>query len=55
MIFSARPGRVKQSLPIELQRPRELRVKRDPRFIEYEDLIWTSIEQEVAARAAAGG
>jgi NitT/TauT family transport system ATP-binding protein len=46
-VFTARPGRVKQVVGIDLPRPRELRVKREPRFIEYEDLIWTSIEQEV--------
>jgi NitT/TauT family transport system ATP-binding protein len=47
VVFTARPGRVKESLQIDLPRPRELRVKRDPRFIEYEDHIWSSIEQEV--------
>ncbi len=46
-VFTARPGRVKQIVPIDLPRPRELRVKRAPRFIEYEDFIWTSIEEEV--------
>ena len=47
-VFTARPGRVKQVIEIDLPRPRELRVKREPRFIEYEDLIWTSIEEEVS-------
>jgi len=47
-VFTARPGRVKQVVEIDLPRPRELRIKREPRFIEYEDLIWTSIEQEVS-------
>ena len=47
-VFTARPGRVKQVVGIDLPRPRELRVKREPRFIEYEDLIWTSIEEEVS-------
>lgn len=46
IVFTARPGRVKESLKIELSRPRELRIKRDPRFIECEDHIWSSIEQE---------
>jgi NitT/TauT family transport system ATP-binding protein len=32
---------------IDLPRPRELRVKREPRFLEYEDAIWQSIEEEV--------
>jgi NitT/TauT family transport system ATP-binding protein len=47
IIFTARPGRVKESIRIDLARPRELRVKREPKFIEYEDHIWSSIEQEV--------
>jgi NitT/TauT family transport system ATP-binding protein len=47
LIFSARPGRVKESVQIDLPRPRELRVKRETRFLEYEDAIWQSIEEEV--------
>src|SRR5947207_467878 len=47
-VFTARPGRVKLDVRIDLPRPRELRVKREPRFSEYEDLIWTTIEQEVS-------
>jgi len=47
-VFSARPGHVKQCLEIDLERPRELMVKREPRFVEYEDTIWRSIEEEFA-------
>jgi NitT/TauT family transport system ATP-binding protein len=47
LIFTARPGRVKESVQIDLPRPRELRVKREARFLEYEDAIWQSIEEEV--------
>ena len=49
MVFSKRPGRVKTCLDIALPRPRELSVKRDARFLEYEDHIWNSIEEEVRA------
>jgi NitT/TauT family transport system ATP-binding protein len=49
VVFSARPGRVKEIVDIDLARPRELRVKRDPRFLEYEDHIWTLIEEESGA------
>ena len=48
-VFSARPGRVKQTLAIDLPRPRPLQIKREPRFIEYEDRIWSSIEDEIGA------
>ena len=46
VVFTRRPGRVKLSLDVQLDRPRELRVKRAPRFVEYEDLVWTAIEEE---------
>ena len=49
VVFTARPGRVKQTLEIDLRRPRPLRIKREPHFVEYEDAIWTMIEEEVIA------
>lgn len=47
MVFTKRPGRVKTCVEIDLARPRELSIKRDSRFLEYEDHIWRSIEEEV--------
>ena len=47
IIFGARPGRVKQTLKIDLPRPRELSLKRDPRFLELENRVWEQIEEEV--------
>ena len=47
VVFTARPGRVKVSLEVGLQRPRELRIKRSPEFVEYEDRVWSAIEDEV--------
>ena len=54
IVFSARPGRVKQVLDIDLPRPRSLHVKREQRFLDYEDQIWSSIEEEVRASNSAG-
>jgi NitT/TauT family transport system ATP-binding protein len=51
MVFSKRPGRVKTCVEIDLPRPRELSIKRDARFLEYEDQIWNSIEEEVRESA----
>ncbi len=51
VVFTRRPGRVKISVDIDLPRPRELSIKRDPRFLELEDTIWRSIEEEVRASA----
>ncbi len=47
MVFTKRPGRVKACVEVDLPRPRELSIKREARFLEYEDQIWNSIEEEV--------
>jgi NitT/TauT family transport system ATP-binding protein len=47
VVFTSRPGSVKLCLDVQLDRPRDLRIKRDPRFVEYEDRVWTAIEEEV--------
>jgi NitT/TauT family transport system ATP-binding protein len=49
LVFSKRPGRVKACVDVSLPRPRELSVKREARFLEYEDEIWNHIEEEVRA------
>lgn len=51
IVFSARPGRVRESVPIELERPRALRLKRDPRFHALEDRIWGLIQDDVMAQS----
>ena len=45
-LFTARPGRVKKIVDIALERPRLLKLKRDPRFHEIEDYIWNLIQEE---------
>ena len=47
IVFGARPGRVKQTIKINIPRPRDLSVKRDKVFLEYEDQLWNLIEEEV--------
>ena len=47
VVFSGRPGRVREEVSIDLTRPRELRTKRTPEFLAYEDHIWHLIEHEV--------
>ncbi len=39
LVFAARPGKVRASIPIELPRPRELRIKREAQFLDYYDRI----------------
>ena len=47
IVFGARPGKVKQTIKINLPRPRGLAVKRSREFLEYEDNLWNMIEEEV--------
>jgi len=47
LVFTVRPGRLKEEVHINLPRPRQLAVKRTPEFVEYTNHIWQLIEQEV--------
>ncbi len=47
VVFTSRPGKVKRVVPIEIEQPRKLGIKRDPRFHQHEDYIWNLIEDEV--------
>ena len=47
LVFSARPGRVKRSISVDIERPRKLDVKRSAAFHQLEDQIWSLIEDEV--------
>jgi NitT/TauT family transport system ATP-binding protein len=49
VVFSGRPGSVKEIIPVEIERPRPLGVKRDSRFHAIEDRIWSLIEEDVKA------
>lgn len=47
IVMSARPGRVREEIEIDIPRPRGLDVKRTPEFSMYSDRIWRLIESEV--------
>ena len=47
LVFTVRPGRLKEIVEIDLPRPRELSIKRTPAFVAYVDRIWRLIEEEV--------
>lgn len=47
IVFSARPGQIREEIDIDLPRPRDLEVKRSASFVSYVDHIWKLIEQEV--------
>jgi NitT/TauT family transport system ATP-binding protein len=48
VVMTARPGRVKEILPVDIPRPRPLAVKRTPEFVQVVDRVWKLIEEEVA-------
>ena len=47
LVFTVRPGRIKEEVRVDLPRPRELAIKRTPEFVRYTDRIWRLIEEEV--------
>ena len=40
LVMSARPGRLIADITVDIPRPRNLRVKRDPRFVELVGQVW---------------
>ena len=46
-VFSGRPGKVKEIIPVAIERPRALGLKREARFHAIEDRIWSLIEEDV--------
>ena len=49
LVFARRPGRLLESVAIELPRPRALAIKRTVEFVRYVDHIWRLIEDDVRA------
>ncbi|HYZ45282.1 MAG TPA: ABC transporter ATP-binding protein [Xanthobacteraceae bacterium] len=49
LVFARRPGRLRESVTIELARPRALAIKRTAEFVRYVDHIWRLIEDDVRA------
>ena len=47
VVLSGRPGKVKESIPVAIERPRPLRLKRESRFHAIEDRIWGLIDEDV--------
>jgi len=49
LVFARRPGQLRESVAIELPRPRSLAIKRTVEFVRYVDHIWRLIEDDVRA------
>ena len=53
IVFSGRPGKVKDSIAVDIERPRPIGVKRQARFHALEDRIWGLIDEDMKGRTAA--
>ena len=47
IVFTARPGRIKADIPIDLPRPREIEIKKTAEYGEYRNHIWDLLREEV--------
>ena len=47
LVMSARPGRILADIPIDIQRPRDLAIKRTPEFAALADRIWELIAPQI--------
>jgi NitT/TauT family transport system ATP-binding protein len=47
IVFTARPGRIKDEVRIELERPRRIDVKKSAAYMGYRNRVWDSLRAEV--------
>jgi NitT/TauT family transport system ATP-binding protein len=47
VVLAARPGSIKDIVPVALPRPRGFAIKRTPEFVAHVDKIWSLLEEEV--------
>src|SRR5262249_32041456 len=55
VVMTSRPGQIKAVLDVDIPRPRDLSVKRTPRFLELVDTIWAMTGQAAKRRLWIGG
>jgi NitT/TauT family transport system ATP-binding protein len=55
LVFGTRPGRILETVKVEVERPRPLSMKHDERLVGYERRIWSLIQDSAVAAANAGG
>lgn len=46
VVMTSRPGTIRETVKVNLPRPRPLEIKRSPEFLEYENYIWGLIVEE---------
>jgi NitT/TauT family transport system ATP-binding protein len=47
LVFTARPGRIKDEIRIKLERPRRIDVKKSAAYMSYRNRVWDSLRDEV--------
>jgi NitT/TauT family transport system ATP-binding protein len=47
IVFTARPGRLKDEIAVELGRPRGIDIKKSPEYMAYRNRVWDSLREEV--------
>ena len=55
IVISARPGRIKDILKIDLPRPRDYEMRLSPEFNEIKSRIWSTLKEELMAKGAGDG
>ena len=47
IVFTARPGRSKADIRIDLPRPRDIEIKKSPEYVAYRNQVWDLLRDEV--------
>ncbi|HXV78496.1 MAG TPA: ABC transporter ATP-binding protein [Candidatus Binatia bacterium] len=55
VVMTARPGRLKNIITIDLPRPRDYEMRLTPEFNEIKSKIWNTLKDELGAKAAGNG
>jgi NitT/TauT family transport system ATP-binding protein len=55
VVMTARPGRMKNVIKIDLPRPRDYEMRLTPEFNEIKSKIWNTLKEELGAKAASNG
>ena len=53
LVMTARPGRIKEELPVKIERPRTFEILSSPEFFEYKSQLLTSVREESLRSAEA--
>ena len=53
LVMTARPGRIKEELPVKIERPRTFEIFSSPEFFEYKSQLLTSVREESLRSAEA--